>query len=114
PRLCDDYSLLNVATEITSYVAKETGYISEIQADNVGRAAMMLGAGRAVKEDVIDHSVGILMRAKVGSYVKRGDIILDFYHKNNLTDSVTKEIDNAIKYSEQKVAEKKIIIEIIK
>ncbi|MGL4391981.1 MAG: thymidine phosphorylase, partial [Fusobacteriaceae bacterium] len=46
PRLCDDYSLLNVATEITSYVAKETGYISEIQADNVGRAAMMLGAGR--------------------------------------------------------------------
>lgn len=113
PKVCDDYSLLEVAPEITAYIAKEEGYISEIAADNMGRAAMMLGAGRATKEDSIDHSVGIMMKVKVGDYVKKGDIILEFYHKGNLTESVVKEIDRGMKYSSNKVEKKPIILEII-
>ena len=102
-----------MAKEITPYLAKEDGYISAIAADNIGRAAMMLGAGRATKDDDIDHSVGIIMKAKIGSYVKKGDSILDFYHKNNLTPSVIKEVDEAIQYSREKVNPKPIILEII-
>ncbi len=113
PRVCDDYSLLEVAPEITSYLAKEDGYISTIAADDIGRAAMMLGAGRAKKEDVVDHSVGIIMKVKVGSYVKKGDMILEFYHKGNLTESVINEVNKAIGYSKDKVEAKPIILDII-
>ncbi|MGL4403887.1 MAG: thymidine phosphorylase [Fusobacteriaceae bacterium] len=113
PRICDDYSLLEVAKEVTPYLAKDDGYISEIAADEIGRAAMMLGAGRATKEDEIDHSVGIIMKAKVGSRVKKGDKILDFYHKGNLTESIVAVVDSAIRYSTEKVSEKPIILEII-
>lgn len=113
PRVCDDYSLLEVAKEVTPYIAKEDGYISAIAADEIGRAAMMLGAGRATKDDKIDHSVGIVMAAKVGTYVKKGDKILDFYHKGNLTESIIAVIDSAIGYSKEKVSEKPIILEII-
>lgn len=113
PRVCDDYSLLEVAPEITPYLAKEEGYISTIAADDIGRAAMMLGAGRAKKEDVVDHSVGIIMKVKVGSYVKKGDMILEFYHKGNLTESVINEVNKAIGYSKDKVEAKPIILDII-
>lgn len=113
PRVCDDYSLLEVAPEITTYLAKEEGYISNIGADDIGRAAMMLGAGRAKKEDLVDHSVGIIMKVKVGSYVKKGDMILEFYHKGNLTESVINEVDKAIGYSKDKVEAKPIILDII-
>lgn len=113
PRVCDDYSLLEVAPEVTPYLAKEDGYISAVAADDIGRAAMMLGAGRATKEDDVDHSVGIIMRVKVGNYVKKGDLLLEFYHKGNLTENIIKEVDKAVLYSKEKVEMKPIILDII-
>ncbi|MGL5950947.1 MAG: thymidine phosphorylase, partial [Cetobacterium sp.] len=113
PAVCDNYSLLSVAKEIDTFVAEREGYISEVEAEEIGRAAMILGAGRAKKEDDIDHSVGIIMNVKVGDYVKEGDKLLDIYHKGNLTGSVLEIIKNAIKYSSEKVEKKKIILDII-
>ncbi|MGL6063822.1 MAG: thymidine phosphorylase [Fusobacteriaceae bacterium] len=113
PKICRDYSLLEVAKEVTPYLAAEEGYISHIAADEIGRAAMMLGAGRSTKEDIIDHSVGLIMNAKIGTYVKKGDNILDFYHKGNLTENIVEIVKSSIKYSKEKVEEKEIILEII-
>lgn len=113
PDVCDDYSLLDVAKEITPYLATEDGYISQIAADEIGRAAMILGAGRATKEDNVDHSVGIIMKKKVGSKVKKGDKILEFYHKGNLTENVIQIVKEGIKYSIEKIEEIPIILDII-
>lgn len=113
PDICDDYSLLDVAKERTPYLATEDGYISQIAADEIGRAAMILGAGREKKEDNVDHSVGIIMKKKVGSKVKKGDIILEFYHKGNLTENVIQIVKEGIKYSVEKVEEIPIILDII-
>ncbi len=113
PEICEDYSLLEVAKEVTPYLATEDGYISHIAADEIGRAAMMLGAGRATKDDIIDHSVGLVMKAKIGSYVKKGDTVLNFYHKGNLTENIVEVVKSALKYSKEKVQEKEIILEII-
>ncbi|WP_440896954.1 pyrimidine-nucleoside phosphorylase [Amphibacillus sp. Q70] len=55
--------------------AKETGYISEIVADEIGVAASMLGAGRMTKDSEIDLAVGIVLKKKVGDYVEAGDTI---------------------------------------
>lgn len=53
--------------------AKEAGVVSEIVADQIGVAAMLLGAGRATKEDKIDLAVGIMLRKKSATQSKKAN-----------------------------------------
>ncbi|EHL2643065.1 pyrimidine-nucleoside phosphorylase, partial [Listeria monocytogenes] len=53
--------------------AKTSGFVSQIVADEIGIAAMILGAGRATKEDEINLAVGLMLRKKVGDAVKEGE-----------------------------------------
>ncbi|HEX7065558.1 MAG TPA: pyrimidine-nucleoside phosphorylase [Bacillales bacterium] len=55
--------------------ADQSGYIQNIDAEAVGIAAMLLGAGRRTKEDIIDHGVGITLKKKVGDSVQEGETI---------------------------------------
>lgn len=59
--------------------AEKTGYVSRIAANEIGIAAMLLGAGRKTKEDTIDHAVGILLHKKVGDAVEKGESLLTIY-----------------------------------
>ncbi len=61
------------------YPAPEDGYVTAIRAISIGLAAQMLGAGRAVKEDQIDHAVGIWMHKRVGEPVRKGEPVCTFY-----------------------------------
>lgn len=73
--LVDDVTKLPQASYETTFVAKEAGYVESIIADEVGVAAMLLGAGRATKEDKIDFAAGITLEKKVGDRVEAGDVI---------------------------------------
>ncbi len=75
----DDPSKLPQANFIFELEAKEDGYVSEIIADEVGTAAMLLGAGRATKESVIDLAVGLVLRKKIGDEVKKGQSLVTIY-----------------------------------
>lgn len=67
--------------------AKETGIVHEIVADEVGIAAMLLGAGRRTKEDPIDYSVGLVLHKKVGDPVQAGESLLTIYaNTENITE----------------------------
>ena len=72
PAAVYDPSLLPQAPAVLSVPAPVSGYIAAIEARDVGRVSMLLGGGRATKEDVIDLSVGVLLRAKVGDTVTAG------------------------------------------
>ena len=61
------------------FKAKKDGYITEIIANEIGVASMMLGAGRQTKEDVIDLGVGIVLNKKVGEHVEKGENILTIH-----------------------------------
>jgi pyrimidine-nucleoside phosphorylase len=63
--------------------SKEKGYISKIVADEIGIAALVLGAGRETKESMLDLSVGIMLEKKTGAYVNEGDQIA-VIHANDL------------------------------
>jgi thymidine phosphorylase len=65
-----------VIRELTSPVA---GYVSKLSAIDVGNAAVHLGAGRRTKEDTIDHSVGIVVRAKRGDRVEAGQTLAEIH-----------------------------------
>ncbi len=78
----DDPSKLPHAAIVEDVVAPVDGYILEIHARKVGEAAIMLGAGRAQKGDAIDPAVGILVHAKVGDHLVKGQPVFTI-HANN-------------------------------
>ncbi|MCA1032586.1 pyrimidine-nucleoside phosphorylase [Bacillus timonensis] len=88
----DDPEKLPAASYIIEVPAKEAGYVGEIMAEEIGTAAMVLGAGRATKESVIDLAVGLILNKKVGDYVEAGESLVTI-HSN--TEDVT-EVMNQI------------------
>lgn len=78
----DDTDKLPKARYVVPVVLDKEGYVSKINAQNIGLIAMELGAGRATKESVIDLSVGIVLNKKRGDKVKKGDIIA-YIHTND-------------------------------
>ena len=69
--------------------AKKDGYIERINAEQVGIASVVLGAGRSKKEDEIDHQAGIILSVKPGDRVSVGDVIATLYtnREQSLTDA---------------------------
>ena len=70
--IVDDLTKLPQAKYKIELPAKQSGYISRMVADEIGVASMILGAGRATKEDVIDLAVGLVLHKKVGDKVEEG------------------------------------------
>lgn len=71
--------------------ATQDGVLSEWIANEVGEAAMMLGAGRETLEDTIDPSVGIILHAKVGDKVTKGQTLLTIHsNRENIDDVMAK------------------------
>ncbi|EDP67938.1 pyrimidine-nucleoside phosphorylase [Carnobacterium sp. AT7] len=75
----DNPELLPKADYQIDVLANKDGFVSEIIADELGIAAMMLGAGRATKESEIDLAVGIVLHKKVGDAVKKGEALLTIH-----------------------------------
>lgn len=78
------------------FKAKKDGYITEIIANEIGVASMMLGAGRQTKEDVIDLGVGIVLNKKVGEHVEKGETILTIHTNTKEIDDILYKLDNSI------------------
>ena len=78
------------------FKAKKDGFITEIIANEIGVASMMLGAGRQTKEDVIDLGVGIMLNKKVGEHVEKGENILTIHTNTKEIDDILYKLDNSI------------------
>ena len=75
--------------------AKKSGYVSRMVADEIGVASMLLGAGRATKEDTIDLAVGIVLHKKVGDKVSEGESLLTIHsNRENVDEVIQKLYDN--------------------
>lgn len=95
PEAVYDTELLPKASIEYEYRADTKGYVSRIVCDIVGTSAMVLGGGRENKDSVIDLSVGIILEAKKGAYVHKGDVLARFYanDENKLSDAVKRFAD---------------------
>jgi len=60
-------------------LAKEEGYVYELNAEKVGIASLLAGAGRETKDDTIDYGAGIILNKKIGDYVKAGELLATIY-----------------------------------
>ncbi|MBC1649695.1 pyrimidine-nucleoside phosphorylase [Listeria booriae] len=106
--IVDDPSKLPQAEFKIDVPAKESGVVSEIVADEIGIAAMLLGAGRATKEDEIDLAVGIMLRKKVGDKVEAGEPLVTIYANKEDVKAVEEKIYTNIKVSDHADAPKLI------
>lgn len=97
----DAPELLPTATYQIEYKAKSSGVVSELIANEIGVASMMLGAGRQTKEDEIDLSVGIVLNKKVGDVVKEGESLLTIHSNRENVDDVIKKLDESIEIQAQ-------------
>ncbi len=85
-RVVDDVSRLPTAPMQTSVLAQRAGYVADIHAELVGRATMLLGAGRNRVEDKIDPAVGVVILARRGDAVKKGDALaqVEYRHEKHV------------------------------
>ena len=110
--IVDDLSKLPQAKYKIELPAKQSGYVSRMVADEIGIASMILGAGRATKEDVIDLAVGLVLHKKVGDKVAEGESLLTIYSNREDVEEVKQKLYDNIFISDT-ATEPKLIHTII-
>ena len=107
-----DINNIPLAKHSKEIIAPTDGYISFINALEIGKTSRKLGAGRLTKDDEIDLTVGIILNHKVGEYVKKGDTLATIlYNEKEITDE---EILSCYEFHSEKVENPKLIISTIK
>ncbi|PEB75298.1 pyrimidine-nucleoside phosphorylase [Bacillus thuringiensis] len=104
--IVDNPEKMPQAKYVIDVPAKTSGVISNIVADEIGIATMLLGAGRATKEDEIDLAVGLMLRKKVGDAVKEGEPFVTIYANRENVEDVKAKIYENISIAETAVAPK--------
>jgi pyrimidine-nucleoside phosphorylase len=111
PAVIDDPSLLPAAAETAVVTAPVEGFITRCDALTIGQAAVRLGAGRASKEDNIDHGVGITLHAKIGDEVTAGAPLATVrYHSRQRLEDCLSVLDAAWQFGEARPEPQPLIL----
>ncbi|MCM1534074.1 MAG: thymidine phosphorylase [Corallococcus sp.] len=97
-----------VLGKLYKVTADKGGYVNGMVASDIGRAVTHLGGGRMQKTDVIDFSVGVVMKAAIGSKVNKGDVLCEIYHNGKGLKEAEALIKGAIRIGSVKPDEHKI------
>ncbi|MBP5155831.1 MAG: thymidine phosphorylase [Clostridia bacterium] len=111
----DDPSLFPKTAFAIPFVSGTDGFIRSMNAELIGDASVVLGAGRASKDDVIDHAAGITLERKTGDEVKRGDVIMTLYtNRENAEESALEYCRKAVVIGSEKPEAEPLIYEVIR
>ena len=114
PQALDRFELLPNATGMREVASPRGGYITSIDAEDIGVASNMIGAGRDKKEDSIDPAVGIILEVKTGEKVEAGSILCRLYYtKEDRVDEAAEMVEDAFRISAQKPDERELILEVV-
>ena len=97
-RVVDDLESLPKAGQVFQIEAEQTGWVSAVDAKEIGESSVILGAGRVKKGDPIDPAVGIMVKAKIGDKVEKGQVVFEVH------------VNNEARYHEAMVKIKKALI----
>ncbi len=88
--------------------AKKAGVVTQLVANEIGIAAMMLGAGRQTKEETIDYGVGLKLHKKVGEQVEKGESLVTIYSNTEQIEPIKEKLYQNIQIGE--AADKPILV----
>ncbi|WP_339294939.1 pyrimidine-nucleoside phosphorylase [Paenibacillus sp. FSL W7-1279] len=100
PSVVDHPDRLPQAQYLIELPAQQDGVVAELVADEIGTAAMLLGAGRATKESEIDLAVGLMLNKKVGDAVKKGDSLVTIHANRENVDDVKQKLYESIRIAD--------------
>ena len=111
----DDFSLFKQPKHTVEIFSEREGYIEHTDAEKIGLASVILGAGREKKGDLIDSSAGIVLKKKTGDRVEKGDTLAIFYTDDeSKIEEAKREFFEAFTFGNKKPPAQKLIYRIIK
>ena len=114
PKSLDKFELLPNATGMREISSPRAGYVTAIDAEDIGAASGLMGAGRDKKEDKIDPAVGVILEAKIGDKVEAGSVLCRLYYtKEEGVDEAADMVEDAFRISSQKPDERELILEVV-
>ncbi len=106
--LCKVKKMLNV-------YPKRSGYISSMNAERIGTAAQILGAGRATKEESIDPAVGLVMKKRLGDFVRADEPLCVMYvNDESKLDAALDMFHSAFEYSGKKPEYRPMVYDVVR
>src|SRR5499427_8893565 len=114
PQALDKFELLPNATGMREITSPRAGYVSRINAQDIGVSSNMIGAGRDRKEDSIDPAVGIILEVKMGEKVDAGSVLCRLYYtREDRVEEAAEVVEDAFRISAQKPEERELILEVV-
>jgi pyrimidine-nucleoside phosphorylase len=114
PKSLDKFELLPNATGMREISSPRAGYVTAIDAEDIGAASGLMGASRDKKEDKIDPAVGVILEAKIGDKVEAGSVLCRLYYTTEEgVDEAADMVEDAFRISSQKPDERELILEVV-
>ncbi|HUS06136.1 MAG TPA: thymidine phosphorylase [Bryobacteraceae bacterium] len=114
PQVLDRFDLLPNASGAREILCPRPGYITAINAEDIGLASSMIGAGRDTKEDSIDPAVGVILEAKIGQKMDAGTVLCRIYHTSeDRLEEAAQLVEDAFRISSQAPDERNLILEVV-
>jgi pyrimidine-nucleoside phosphorylase len=114
PAVLDRFELLPNATGAREISSPRAGYVSAIEAEYIGQASSMIGAGRDTKEDSIDPAVGVILEVKVGQKVDAGGVLCRLYYtREEGVEEAAQLVEDAFRISASPPEERALILEVV-
>ena len=114
PAITEDPSLFPQASIILELKASGSGYVTALDAETVGKASQLSGAGRAKKEDPVDLAAGIILNKKVGDPVADGELLARIYANDEGKAKAALEVlESAYSFGAEPLRARPLIFEVI-
>src|SRR5947207_9533292 len=114
PQALDKFELLPNATGMREIASPRGGYVSAIEAEDVGTASTLMGAGRDQKDDRIDPAVGVILEIKVGEKVDAGSVLCRLYYTGEEhVEEAAEMVEGAFRVSSAKAEDRELILEVV-
>jgi pyrimidine-nucleoside phosphorylase len=114
PQVLDHFELLPNATGAMEIFAPRAGFVSAIDAEEIGLAASMIGAGRDTKEDSIDPAVGVMLEVKTGDRIEAGAVLCRLYFTNeDRIQEAAERVEDAFRLANAPPEPRELILEVV-
>lgn len=114
PQVLDRFELLPNATGAREISTARGGYVTAIDAELIGQASSMIGAGRNTKEDTIDPAVGVILEVKVGQKVDANGVLCRLYYTDEeRVEEAAQLVEDAFRISATAPDERELILEVV-
>ena len=114
-RYLKDTTLFPKCSCVYEVKATESGYIQSMDAEQIGLCSVLLGAGRATKEESIDPAAGIILNKKIGAPVNKGDVLCTLYtNREAVIPTAEQQYIQAVRIGAEAPEEEPLIYDIIR